>query len=184
MATEVAIAGTSSRAKVRSPWGVLGLTIVTFGIYHIFWWYFVNRELRDLGRATRTPGLGESPGLSCLAATFGAFTLYIATVWTYVAGTKRVQTAQGAVGRTDTLSGWLMFGLAFFTIGIGCPIYFQSELNKVWATMPPANSPPPPTATVISPDSDLDRLQKLAALKETGALTDAEFEAEKAKILV
>ena len=33
MAEEVAIAGTESRAKLRNPLGVVGLSIITLGIY-------------------------------------------------------------------------------------------------------------------------------------------------------
>jgi hypothetical protein len=68
MAEEVAIAGTSSRAKLRNPLGVVGLSIITIGIYYIFWWYFINREMRDLGRA-RSTDLGQNPGSSVLAIT-------------------------------------------------------------------------------------------------------------------
>ena len=42
-------------------------------------------------------------------------------------------------------------------------------------------APPPPPAEPT--ESRVDRLTKLAALKEQGALTDAEFDAEKARIL-
>ncbi|MFH8387611.1 SHOCT domain-containing protein [Kitasatospora sp. NPDC018058] len=42
----------------------------------------------------------------------------------------------------------------------------------------------PPTAAAPSSTEDtLDQLQKLAALKEQGVLTEAEFAAQKAKIL-
>jgi len=47
---------------------------------------------------------------------------------------------------------------------------------------PPAPAPPPPPAAAPAPDP-LDQLQKLADLKAAGVLTDAEFEAQKAKIL-
>ena len=45
--------------------------------------------------------------------------------------------------------------------------------------------PPPPAAAPAAPSADdtLDQLTKLGALKEQGILTDAEFEAQKAKIL-
>jgi hypothetical protein len=45
----------------------------------------------------------------------------------------------------------------------------------------PAPAPPPPPAAP-APDR-IEQLTKLAALKESGALTEAEFEAEKAKLL-
>ena len=31
------------------------------GIYLIFWWYYVNREMADYGRARGTKELGDSP---------------------------------------------------------------------------------------------------------------------------
>jgi hypothetical protein len=79
MAEEVAIAGTESRAKLRNPLGVVGLSIITLGIYYVFWWYFINREMRDFGRA-RGVDLGQSPGNSVLAITLGAFIIVPAIV--------------------------------------------------------------------------------------------------------
>ena len=49
----------------------------------------------------------------------------------------------------------------------------------------PPPAPPPPAAApaaAAAPDP-LDQLQKLGELKAAGVLTDAEFEAQKAKIL-
>src|SRR5262249_36060858 len=90
MAEEVLIAGSESRAKIRNPWGVLGLGIITLGIYLIFWWYYVNREMRDLGHARGVSGLGENPGLSTVAYALGGFLLAIPTIWTVVTTTQRV----------------------------------------------------------------------------------------------
>jgi len=43
---------------------------------------------------------------------------------------------------------------------------------------------PPPPAPAAAPEPDkLEQLQKLGELKASGVLTDAEFEAQKAKIL-
>ncbi|MGA5822946.1 SHOCT domain-containing protein [Kitasatospora sp. NPDC094028] len=42
---------------------------------------------------------------------------------------------------------------------------------------------PPPAEAPGSADDTIDRLQKLAALKEQGVLTEAEFAAQKARIL-
>ena len=47
-----------------------------------------------------------------------------------------------------------------------------------------AAPPPAPAAPVAAPaPSHVEQLQQLAALREQGILTDAEFEAEKSKIL-
>ena len=51
MAQELQIAGAGSTAKVRNPVAVAVLAVVTLGIYLVCWWYFINRELADLGRA-------------------------------------------------------------------------------------------------------------------------------------
>ena len=54
MAEEVTIPGSSSSAKIRNPLGVVALTFVTLGIYFWFWYYYVNRELKDFGEAHGT----------------------------------------------------------------------------------------------------------------------------------
>jgi Domain of unknown function (DUF4234) len=52
---------------VRRPVVVLVLTAVTLGLYSLYWWYEVNREMADVGRAWGTPELGERPLMSLLA---------------------------------------------------------------------------------------------------------------------
>jgi len=47
---------------------------------------------------------------------------------------------------------------------------------------PPAYAPPPPPPADDGPDM-LDQLQKLGELRDAGVLTEAEFAAQKAKIL-
>ena len=42
---------------------------------------------------------------------------------------------------------------------------------------------PPPAPAAASPDDLIEQLQKLGALRDQGILTDAEFEAQKAKLL-
>ena len=46
-------------------------------------------------------------------------------------------------------------------------------------------APPPAPAAPAAPDSDdvIEKLQKLGALRDQGILTDAEFEAQKAKVI-
>jgi hypothetical protein len=50
-----------------------------------------------------------------------------------------------------------------------------------YAAPPPQYAPPPPAAP--SADDTLTQLQKLGELKAAGVLTEAEFAAQKAKIL-
>ncbi len=48
---------------------------------------------------------------------------------------------------------------------------------------PPAAAPAPPHAPAMTQDQKFAALQQLATLKQSGVLTDAEFEKEKQKIL-
>lgn len=180
MATEVLLAGGDLRAKIRNPWGVLGLIIITFGIYAIFWWYYVNRELRDLGRAKRVSGLGDNPGLSTAAYVLGGFLFYIPTIWTIVTTTRRVQAAHRVTNQQDVLSGWLAAVVWILTLGIGGPVFTQYELNKMWRGQPEA---PAAHFGGAQADADLERLGKLQELRDSGALSAEEFEAEKARLL-
>jgi hypothetical protein len=179
LATEVFLAGGDLRAKIRNPWGVLGLSIITLGIYVIFWWYYINRELRDLGRAKRVSGLGDNPGLSTAAYFFGGFLFYIPTIWTIVTTTRRIQAAHRTTEQSDVLSGWLAAVIWIFTLGIGGLVFTQYELNKMWRGQPVA----PPAHFGGPADADLDRLSKLQDLRDSGALSNEEFEAEKARLI-
>jgi hypothetical protein len=186
MAQEVLIGGTHSRAKIRNPVGVYLLSLITFGIYGWWWWYSINGELRDLGRAKGQSDLGDNPGLSMAAFALGGFLLYVPLVWTIVTTTKRIQRAQRLVGVQDTMSGWAAGLLWVFTLGIGGFIYTQWSINKAWQTQPLVFTLSPsqvPTGLSPTANGDLERLQKLAALKDSGAITQAEFDAEKAKLL-
>jgi hypothetical protein len=129
MAEEVQIAGTGSTAKIRNPLGVVGLSLITIGIYFFFWWYFINREMRDLGK-TRGVDLGQSPGNSVLAVTLGALIIVPAIVseWRTSA---RIEVAQEVVGIERRASGPIIFILLLLIAPVGL-WYAQNELNKVW----------------------------------------------------
>jgi hypothetical protein len=133
MAHDVTIVGSPCTARVRHPAAVIGLTVITAGIYAIYWWYAINRELRDFGRARAVRGLGESPGLSALAFSgLSILTMYVAFVWTIVATTRRVQRAQAIAGCEHGLRGWIGGLLWVFTLTIGGIAYTQGQINKVW----------------------------------------------------
>jgi len=60
------------RKKIRHPLVAFGLVFLTLGIYYLVWYYKVNRELRDIGRATgQEDQLGRKPLNSLLAITVG-----------------------------------------------------------------------------------------------------------------
>ena len=58
----------------------------------------------------------------------------------------------------------------------------QQYAMAAQAQAPPQPSPAAPAASGLSQE-DLDTLKELATLKDQGVLTEAEFEAQKAKIL-
>ena len=97
MAEEIQISGTNDVGKIRNPLGVLGLSLITLGIYTIFWYYFTQKELAEMGRTRNTEELGTSPGTSVLAITLGALIIVPPFVSTYHA-TKRLGSAEGATG--------------------------------------------------------------------------------------
>ena len=215
MADQVRLQGGTSFAKVRSPVWTVVFTVITLGIYGAYWWYQVNREMRDVGRIHATPGLGDSPGLSLTAVTLG-FLVIVPPFVSLYKGCQRVQAAQELAGieERERLNGWIALALVATSFVIALPLvvaYVQSELNRVWATAsiaeqrvpvatvaqvpaspaapqataaPGAPSPATvPTAAEPAPDPQLERLERLAALRDSGGITPEEYEAQKAKIL-
>jgi hypothetical protein len=145
-AAEVQIADTGSTAKTRDPLGVALLTLVTLGVYFFVWYYKVNREMSELGRARGTAELGDNPGNSLLAVTLGALIIVPAIVSVYNTFV-RTQVAARLTG-VEPLNGWI--ALAFYLLlGIGFPAYLQSGLNRAWgaqtdrAVVPAAPTPAP-----------------------------------------
>jgi hypothetical protein len=62
----------------------------------------------------------------------------------------------------------------------------EAEAYEQQMAQQPVAAPPPAPAASVAPapaPSHVEQLQQLAALREQGVLTDAEFEAEKSKIL-
>src|SRR5262245_19384086 len=104
MAQELTITNTSDRVKIRSPWAAALLPIITLGIYHLVWWYRINRELRDYGRA-KGYALGQNP-MNSLLALFPGGLIIVPALRTYWRGTKRVQGAAKVAGKTP-VSGWM-----------------------------------------------------------------------------
>ena len=138
MAQELQIAGAGSTAKVRNPIAVAVFVVITLAIYLVFWWYFINRELADLGRAKGTSELGDSPGKSTLALFPGAL-LIVPAIWTTVTTFKRVQAAQRLTGQTP-VNGWLGLVL-YLVISPVLYAYMQSGLNSVWKAQASETAP-------------------------------------------
>ena len=109
--------------KERNPFGVWALTIVTFGIYYLVWYYKVNKEMRQ------AYGIEVDPAMAVIAITLGGLIIVPPFVSTYRTG-RRVEQTQIKAGVRDTLSPVLSF-ILWFIFGLHV-IYLQSNLNKVW----------------------------------------------------
>jgi hypothetical protein len=131
-----------TRTKHREPGLVLLWTFITFGIYNLVWYYKINRELRDFGRAKNDEELGSSsPGMSLLAVTLGAL-IIVPPFVSWWRCTRRIERAQGLAG-VNPVSFGLIIGLMFGGILIGAlwlaiPLLIQEELNKIWDGHPRA----------------------------------------------
>jgi len=129
MATPVEIQGAGTQGKIRNPLGVLGLELVTLGIYGIFWYYYANREMAAMGRARDTDELGDSPATSVLAVTLGAVLIVPAFMSLYNSW-KRLNSAERLTGVTGGMEAGLGFVLWLFISPVAQYI-FQANWNKV-----------------------------------------------------
>ena len=121
-------------AKIRNPWAVALLSIITLGIYYLVWYYKINREMSAWGDQNKVD-IGLSPGMSVLAVTIGA--LLVVPPFVSVWGTgKRMQLSQRCAG-VHGGSGLLWFVLHIIpVVNLFAPVYLQHELNKVWDKRP------------------------------------------------
>jgi hypothetical protein len=150
MAYEMKIRGTEHEVKVRNPWAVALLPLITLGIYHFVWWYKINKELKAYGEA-KGYDLGQNPTNSLLALVPG-FLILIPPLVSYWRGTERVQGASKVAGR-EPVSGWLSI-ILYLLIAPAFWAYLQVSLNNVWqqeAESLPGQAAPPAPADEMPP---------------------------------
>jgi Domain of unknown function (DUF4234) len=115
--------------KHRNPFLVwLVWPLITLGIYHLVWWYKINREVRDFDQRIEV-----SPGVAVLALFPGAIILvppYV-SVWNTGDRIRRAQAAAGT-GPMDQCNPWIGLLLAF-VLGLHS-LYYQMSLNSLWAS--------------------------------------------------
>jgi hypothetical protein len=150
MAYEMKLRGTEHEVKVRNPWAVALLPFVTFGIYHLVWWYKINKELKAYGEA-KGYDLGQNPTNSLLALVPG-FLIIVPPLVSYYRGTKRVQGASKIAGR-EPVSGWITL-ILYLLLSPAMFAYLQVSLNNVWeqeAEGLPGQEIPPPRGDDMPP---------------------------------
>ena len=108
--------------KTRHPWGVWGLSIITFGIYYLYWWFKINEELKDYDTQIQV-----SPALALLANF-----VPICDLVTIVKTGGRISQAQTTADTIARCSGWLGLLLGFL-FGLHV-VYYQTALNDLWST--------------------------------------------------
>src|SRR5215208_1534460 len=151
---------TAPTAKARSPIAVAIFCVITLGIYGIYWWYQINREMVDLGRARNADGLGDNPTKSLLAV-FPGFLLIVPPYISLYNTVKRIQRAQEVTTGQVTLNGMIVLWLiiAGFIVGVAgiiVPGYIQAELNKAWGAVGAGASPglePPAPPVPATPEA-------------------------------
>jgi uncharacterized protein DUF4234 len=130
----------------RNPLGVLGLTLITIGIYGLYWYYKVNEEILDY-----TGDETISPGRSLLAVIPG-FLLIVPPFIAYYNTANHIVQMERQLGIANEISPALTVGIAI-VISIAFGAYVQEHLNRVWeagsmggasAGMPAMQAPPPP----------------------------------------
>ncbi len=144
MAYEMKIRGTENEVKVRSPWAVALLPFITLGIYHLVWWYRINKELKAFGEA-KGYDLGQNP-VNSLLALFPGGIIVIPALVTYWRGSKRVMGAAKVAGR-EPVNGWIAIAL-YLLLSPAFSAYLQVSLNHIWEqeaeALPGQPTPPPP----------------------------------------
>jgi hypothetical protein len=125
----------------RNPLGVLGLSLITLGIYGLYWYYKVNEEI-----LLYTGDQTISPSRSLLAVIPG-FLLIVPPFIAYYNTSKHVVLMQEQRGIQSQISPALVVILAL-VIWFGMAAYVQEHLNRVWDAAAtggaqPAAPPPP-----------------------------------------
>lgn len=145
MAEEVQIPGTQAVGKVRNPLAVVALAFFTLGIYFFFWYFYVNREMKELGQARGTEECGTSPGTSLLAVTLGAL-IIIPPFFSIYNSFKRLNAAHKlTVGPGEAFDAGL--GILLWILISPVAMYiFQMKMNEVLAPPQAEAAPVPPAA--------------------------------------
>jgi hypothetical protein len=119
----------ATHVKIRNPFGVFVLALVTLGIYYFVWYYKVNRELRDAA------GIDVSPVVALLAITIG-WVIIVPPLVSWYRTFERIQQAQQQAGLTseaNPILGFILYLVALYFLPVEL-LYAQDELNKLWRT--------------------------------------------------
>ncbi|MDX1933856.1 MAG: DUF4234 domain-containing protein [Capsulimonadales bacterium] len=109
---------------VRDPALVLILSLITCGIYYLFWVSYVSGEIQDyLGEPDTSPGLE----VLLFIVTCGLYTFY----WDYKIAQK-IARMQGSLGLRVVDNGTLYIVLNLIGVGMVNALIQQGHLNEIW----------------------------------------------------
>jgi hypothetical protein len=123
MAETITIGGQSFLK--RNPLGVLGVTVITLGIYFLYWFWKINDELR-LYKGDES----ISPTRSLMAMLFGWLIIVPPFIAMYNTA-KHVQDAEQRLGVQPQLEPALTI-VFLLIIAIVDTVYVQEHLNRIW----------------------------------------------------
>ena len=109
----------------RNPLGVLGLMVITIGIYFFYWYYKINEETQRFERDDTM-----SPTRSLMAMIFGWLIIVPPFIAMYNTA-KHVQAIERRLGIQPELEPALAIVIMLF-VSVGNGIYIQEHLNRVW----------------------------------------------------
>ena len=125
----------------RSPLGVLGLSVITLGIYFLVWYYKINVEVQRMENDQTM-----SPTRSLMAMIFGWLIIVPPFIAMYNTA-RHVEAMERRLGIQQTVEPSLTVVLMLL-FSIGNTVYLQEHLNRGWdaagAQVPAGPSPIPP----------------------------------------
>jgi hypothetical protein len=116
-----------AQVKTRHPFAPLGLSLLTLGVYMFYWYYTINREMRDLGEEVK-------PGRALLAITLGALIIVPAIMSLYNTG-ARVARVQERASVTPISPVVALVLLLVPIANYFHAYYLQSGLNAAYESM-------------------------------------------------
>ena len=131
--------------------------LITLGIYHLVWWYKINREARDFDARIEV-----NPVLSLLAVTIGWIIIVPPYVSIYRTG-DRIAQMQEAAGMQRSCNGVIGI-IGAFVVSLQA-LYYQAELNKIWAHL----GSPQEGTTVTLPGPAVQTAGQLGAIPAAAA---------------
>jgi hypothetical protein len=111
--------------KIRSPWAIIGLSIITLGFYGLYWQYATFKEMKDHS------GQGIGGGLGLVLAIF----LVIVNVFIMPSEIANLYKARGQEPPVTAITGlWILLPILGGFIWL---FKVQGRLNDYWEATPP-----------------------------------------------